>query len=134
MRLSGIAQDGEGDAGGRLRDHADVYEAWTGMKLFPGSLNVLLKEKFDWDGASVAPLKRIHSLVPHGGNRDICLVPCEISNDRGKVYGFAWATTFAASDADYRVLEIIASVRLRDALDLENGSPVSIEIPLPWKT
>jgi CTP-dependent riboflavin kinase len=133
MRIRGIVQDGEGDASVRIKEHADVYEAWTGMKLFPGSLNVLLEEKFDWDDASVAPFKRIHSLIPNGGNRDICLVPCEISNDRGRVYGFAWATTLAASDADYRVLEIITSVRLRDVLELENGSSVTIDIPLPWK-
>lgn len=134
MRIRGIVQDGEGDAGGRLREHADVYEAWTGMELFPGSLNVVLEEKFDWDDASVVPAKRIHSLIPHGGNRDICLIPCEISNGRNdKVYGFAWATTRAASDVDYRVLEIIASVRLRDVLELDNGSPVTIDIPLPWK-
>lgn len=134
MKIRGIVQHGEGDAGVRLKEHADVYEIWTGMKLFPGSLNVLLEEKLDWDSANVAPFKRIHSLIPHGGNRDICLIPCEISNGRDdKVFGFAWATTYAASDVDYRVLEIIASVRLRDALELENGSPVTIEIPVPWK-
>ena len=33
----------------------------------------------------------------------------------------------------YRFLEIIASTRLRDALQLTNGSIVTIEIPIEWE-
>jgi len=104
------------------------------MTLFPGSLNLLLAEKFDWNDSSIEPFIKIFSLTPYGGNRDICLIPCEVYKERpGKIYGFAWATTHAATDFDYRVLEIITSVRLREVLQLNNGSVVTIDIPVSWR-
>lgn len=104
------------------------------MTIVPGSLNVLLDQPFNWQASSLEPFKRIHSLVPYGGNRDICLIPCEIYKDeRVKIYGFAWATTNAANDIDYHVLEIITSVKLREVLELTNGSAVEIDIPVTWK-
>lgn len=36
-------------------------------------------------------------------------------------------------DFDYRVLEIITSVRLREVLQLTNGSVVTIDVPVSWK-
>jgi CTP-dependent riboflavin kinase len=134
MKLQGVVQEGEGDASFWLSKYSDAYRLWTGMTLVPGSLNLRLAAKFDWNAASVEPFKKIYSLVPYGGNRDICLIPCEVYGDRtDKIYGFAWATTYAANDFDYRVLEIITSVRLREVLHLNNGSVVTIDIPVPWK-
>ena len=64
----------------------------------------------------------------------ICLIPCEIyKEEKDKIYGFAWATTNAANDFDYRVLEIITSVRLREVLQLNTGSVVTTDIPVSWK-
>ena len=127
-------QEGEGNASFWLSKYSDVYKLWTGMTLIPGSLNVRLAEKFDWNGKSVEPFKRIYSLTPYGGNRDICLIPCEVYKEKtDKIYGFAWATTYAANDFDYRVLEIITSVRLREVLQLTNGSVITIDIPVAWK-
>jgi len=104
------------------------------MTLIPGSLNVHLAAKFDWNDTSIEPFKKIYSLIPYGGNRDICLIPCEVYKEKtDKIYGFAWATTHAANDFDYRVLEIITSVRLREVLQLTNGSVVTIDIPVSWK-
>ena len=104
------------------------------MTLIPGSLNVQLAAKFDWDDTSLEPFKKIYSLIPYGGNRDICLIPCETYRESGhKIYGFAWATTYATNDLDYTVLEIITSVRLREVLQLNNGSVVTIDIPVSWK-
>jgi len=104
------------------------------MTLVPGSLNVHLAAKFDWNDSSVEPFKKIYSLLPYGGDRDICLIPCEVYKEgKDKIYGFAWATTNAANDFDYRVLEIIAPVRLREVLQLNNGSLVTIDIPVSWR-
>jgi CTP-dependent riboflavin kinase len=134
MKLQGIVQEGEGDASFWLSKYSDVYQLWTGMTLIPGSLNVHLAAKFDWNDTSLEPFKKIYSLIPYGGNRDICLIPCEIyKEEKDKIYGFAWATTHAASDFDYRVLEIITSVRLREVLQLNNGSVVTIDIPVSWR-
>lgn len=134
MKLQGTVQDGKGDASFWLRKYSDVYQLFTGMAIIPGSLNVQLTAKLDWNDASFAPFKKIYSLIPYGGNREICLIPCEIYQaDHDKIYGFAWATTHAANASEYKVLEIITSVILRDVLQLKNGSVVTIEIPVPWK-
>ena len=134
MKIQGTVQEGQGDASFWLSKYSAVYQLWTEMTLFPGSLNVHMAAKFDWNDARVEPFKRIYSLVPYGGNRDICLIPCEVYKEGAdKIFGFAWATTFAADDFDYRVLEIITSVRLRDVLQLTDGSVVTIDIPVAWK-
>jgi len=134
MQLNGFVQAGVGNAAYWLEKNADAYCLWTGMKLVPGSLNVQLPSKFDLSSPDIAPFKRVHSLVPFGGNRDICLVPCEIfADESNRIYAFAWATTFAANEADYHVLEIVSDIHLRTALGLQDGMKVSIEIPLPWK-
>lgn len=134
MKLQGIVREGEGNASFWINKYSDAYQRWTGMTLIPGSLNVYLAAKFDWNDRSLEPFKKIYSLIPYGGNRDICLIPCEIyKKDNDKIYGFAWATTNAANDFDYRVLEIVTSVKLREALQLNNGSVVSIDIPVSWK-
>ena len=133
MKIQGVVQEGEGNASFWLSNYSTAYQLWTGMTLIPGSLNVRLAEKFDWNDARVEPFKKIYSLIPYGGNRDICLIPCEIyKEEKNKIYGFTWATTKAADDFDYRVLEIIASVRLREVLQLNNGSEVTIDIPVSW--
>jgi CTP-dependent riboflavin kinase len=134
MKLRGIVREGEGSASFWLGKYAAVYRLWTGMAIVPGSLNVHLAAKFDWDDPRVEPFKRIYSLAPYGGNRDVCLIPCEVYREgTGKVYGFAWATTYAAADLDYRVLEIIAPVRLREVLRLTDGSVLTVDIPVAWK-
>jgi CTP-dependent riboflavin kinase len=134
MKIQGIVQDGKGDASFWLSKYSEVYQLWTGMVLISGSLNVHLAEKFDWDDTRIEPFKKIYSLIPYGGNRDICLIPCEIyTKEKDKIYGFAWATTYAANELEYKVLEIITSVRLREVLQLKNGSVVTIDIPVSWK-
>ena len=134
MKIHGVVQDGEGDASFWLSKYSDAYQSWTGLKLVPGSLNVRLAAKFDWNHPSLEPFKKTYSLIPYGGNRDICLIPCAIyTEEKHRIYGFAWATTNATNDFDYRVLEIITSVRLREVLQLNNGSMVTIDIPVSWK-
>ena len=133
MRIQGTVQDGVGDASFWLDKFSEVYRSWTGLPIYPGSLNLAVAEKFDWCDPRFESDKRIHSLIPHGGNRDICLLPCRISaNGLAQINGFVWATTNAAQAPDYRVIEIIASTRLRDVLQLQNGSTVTIEVPMEW--
>ena len=135
MELQGIVQEGTGNASFWLNKYSDIYRLWTGMAIIPGSLNIHLPAKFNWNNSDIEPFKKIYSLTPYGGNRDICLIPCEIyKEEANRIYGFAWGTTNVANDSDYKVLEIISSVKLRDALQLKDGSVVTISIPLPWKS
>lgn len=134
IKLQGVVQEGTGSASFWLNKYRDIYKSWTGIPIIPGSLNVHLTAKFDWNELSIAPFKKIFSLIPYGGNRYICLIPCEIyKEETDKIYGFLWATTNAMIEPDYKVVEIITSVKLRDVLQLNNGSVVMIDLPLPWK-
>ena len=105
------------------------------MRIIPGSLNIELPARLNWENSEFAPFKKIYSLTPYGGNRDICLILCEIYKEQSPgIYGFAWGTTHAADEPEYKVLEIISAVRLRETLQLPDGAMVRINIPLPWKS
>ena len=96
----------------------DLHAAKTGVRLYPGSLNVELDD--DWH-AGIHRLRLEPPEYPIG----LSIVPCNIQgldafilrtdkNDRG--------------DGDHapNVVEVAAAVRLRDALDLEDGDRVEI--------
>ena len=48
LLLTGRVQSGEGDASRWLMLFNDAYASKTGMRLFPGSLNVARDVPFDW--------------------------------------------------------------------------------------
>ena len=130
MRLNGIVESGTGKASYWLACFARVYEEWLGMPVFPGSLNLRLPQGFDWHDPGVAEQRRTFSLFPHGGERLIYMVPCEILLPN-RCRAFLWSTTNAANEIR-PVVEIIASVCLREQLHIENGSAVALTCPEPW--
>lgn len=131
-RLTGIVQDGKNDANRWLRQFADVYAEWLGERIFPGSLNVDTGQRFDWHDAGLLPFRRRFSLLPHGGERDLFIVPCEIVSPRRQPC-WLWSTTTAADDReDPNVVELIASIQLRSCLGLRTGSTIELEYPRNW--
>jgi len=50
MKLVGIVRSGIGDLGQWIAKLADRYENKTGMRLFPGTLNIHLKEEYKVPG------------------------------------------------------------------------------------
>jgi CTP-dependent riboflavin kinase len=98
--------------------HADLYEAKTGVRLYPGSLNVVLDDP--WHVGS----HRIRLDPPEYGV-GLSMIPCTIEgleafilrtdkNDRGE------------GDHPPNILEVAATVRLRDALGVQDGDEVEI--------
>ena len=98
--------------------HADLYEAKTGVRLYPGSLNVALDHP--WHVG-----RQVVRLEPPEYGVGLSIVPCTIQgldafilrtdkNDRG--------------DGDHppNILEVAAAVRLRGALHLKDGDQVEI--------
>lgn len=131
-RLSGIVQGGKNDANRWLRRFADAYASWLGQDIFPGSLNIDTGSRFDWHASDIAPFRRRFSLTPHGGERDLFIVPCTIVTP-GKQSCWLWTTTTAADNrTDPNVVELIATVSLREKLGLANGVTIEVEYPNEW--
>jgi len=103
-------------------EYADLYERVTGVRLFPGSLNVVL------DGEYRLPARRLR-LEPaeYGGRVGMNMVPCTI----GGLPGFVLRTDQNEAGTGHhgrQVVEIAAAVRLRDALGLLDGDEVEIVV------
>jgi CTP-dependent riboflavin kinase len=118
MLLRGRVTGGTGDLAHWMTIHADLYEAKTGVRLYPGSLNVVLDRPWHAQGQGVR-------LAPPAYGVGLSIVPCTIQgldafilradkNDRGE------------GDHPPHVLEVAAAVRLRDALALQDGDEVAI--------
>lgn len=107
----------------------DAYVRKTSMPVFPGSLNLALEAPFAW----FEP--RLQDAIIHfpgkesGAERDILMLPCTL-HSLGSQPAFLWVTTRGASDPDRPgLVEIIASVNLRDRYGLQDGDLVEVEIP-----
>ena len=100
--------------------YSDLYEAKTGAKLYPGSLNVML------DSPWYVPAERIRLEPPEYGI-GMSIVRCRING----VDAFILRTdknNAGEGDHPATVIEIAATIRLRDALGLEDGSEVEVSL------
>jgi CTP-dependent riboflavin kinase len=113
---------GRGDLAHWMVEYADQYERVTGVRLFPGSLNVILDHEYRLSG------HRLRLEPPaYGGRVGMSLVPCRIEG----VSGFLLRTDqneAGTGDHGRHVVEIAASVNLRETLDLVDGDQVEIVI------
>jgi CTP-dependent riboflavin kinase len=98
------------------------------MPVFPGSLNLLLSEAFDWFAEDITRRTTWFGKAEYGGERDSLLVRCVLLNlERESAY--LWTTTTAARDRpDPRVIEVIASKNLREFYGLRDGSRVEVQL------
>ena len=73
MILQGVVETGIGDFGTWIASLQAHYERKTGMRLFPGTLNVRLNAAFD------LPKERIWlEAEEYGGTVSVNIVPCTI--------------------------------------------------------
>ena len=127
--LIGRVQAGKNDASRWLSKFNTAYSLKVGMTVFPGSLNLILDHPFEW----FAPRYREHIVwfgrEEYGGERDILLLPCELSSLDARA-AFLWTTTAAACHRpDLCVIEIITDVGLRKTYGLADGDILSLKIP-----
>jgi riboflavin kinase, archaea type len=108
--------------------YADLYQRVTGVRLFPGSLNVTLSHEYR------LPVHRLRLEPGHyGGRVGMNLVPCTI----GDLPGFILRTDQNEAGTGHHgreIVEVAAQVGLRDALGLVDGDEVEIVIEdaPPW--
>jgi CTP-dependent riboflavin kinase len=108
---------------------AESYERKTGAVVFPGSLNLDVGANFDWHDPYLVERHIWFGRIEMGGERDVLLVPCILTN-LGEHPAFLWSTTNAATDrVDPWVVEIICEVGLRTTFGLKDGDAVDVQIP-----
>jgi len=93
--LSGVVSDGVSDASKWLQKFSSIYEEWLGVNIYPGSLNLDIDYAFDWYSSELLDYRRQFSLLPHGGERDIFMIPCRIV-EPGIQTCWLWTTTRGA--------------------------------------
>ncbi len=118
--LRGRVAGGVGDLSRWMTRYADAYERATGVRLHPGSLNVVLDKPWT---VHRAPLRLEADDVGVG----MSIVPCQI----GHLPAFIMRTdrnNAGLGDHQPNVIEIAAAVNLRRALDLADGDTVEITV------
>ena len=126
MRLSGRVQSGKGDAARWLALFNIAYSRKTGMPVFPGSLNVALDAPFDWFAAAIEERTIWFGREEYGGERDILLLPCVLTNLNAERAMLWTPTTAARNRPDPWVVEVIAGVNLRGTYALADSEVVEI--------
>jgi riboflavin kinase len=127
--ISGRVQPGKNDASHWLGKFNGPYSKKTGMAIFPGSLNLGLNQNFDWFAPIYSPKIVWFGKNEYGGERDILLLPCTLTNLANRC-AFLWTTTTAARDQLAPSVEIITDVDLRKVYGLMDGSIVYVELDL----
>ncbi len=120
--LRGTIESGIGDFGGWITKLNAHYERKTGMKLYPGTLNVRLVEAYVIPGGCTRLEAR-----EYGGSVSVSIVPCRFLGRRAFILRTD-ANEAGAGGHPRTVLEIASDVRLRDKYNLADGDEVSIEV------
>jgi riboflavin kinase, archaea type len=101
----------------KLQDH---YLSKTGMRLFPGTLNIQLDEPFD------LPRERARlEAAEYGGTVSVNIVPCTILGRRAVIL----RTDKADSEPQSRtIIEVACEVKLREQHQLGDGDVVEVAV------
>lgn len=124
-QLRGTVTSGIGDFAQWIEKCSDHYLAKTGLRLFPGTLNLQLNEPYR---LPENPLRL--EAEEYGGRVSVSIVPCRV---------FGRPAVILRTDADdadrgahpRTIVEIATDVKLRDVYGLEDGDWVEVEIGDP---
>jgi riboflavin kinase len=122
-RLRGRVVSGRADFGQWIGRLSSLYEEKTGMRLYPGTLNVELSSEYSLP-ADVIRLEADE----YGGRVSVSIVPCRIFNRQA----FLLRTDENEKGTGHHprnIIEIATDVRLRDNYELKDGDWVEIEVP-----
>jgi riboflavin kinase, archaea type len=120
--LRGVVRSGRGDFGYWLAKLEPHYRRKTGMKLFPGTLNLELSEPFALPSGAL----RLEA-HEYGGSVSVSIVPCRVFGRRA----FILRTDASEQGTGHHprsLVEIATDVKLRDAHGLVDGDRVDVEI------
>jgi 2,3-bisphosphoglycerate-dependent phosphoglycerate mutase len=123
--LRGRVTTGFGDLSRRMRDVSgllDAYARRTGMRLFPGSLNLRL----DADYRVPRTAARL-AAADYGGAVSAFLVPCRIGG-RSAFLVRTDRNEAGTGAHPWALVEVVSDVPLRDTLALADGAAVDVEL------
>lgn len=121
--LRGKVVPGMGNFSYWIEKLADHYERKTGMRLFPGTLNIELPQTYCLPQTVV----RLEG-EEYGGTVSVNLVPCSIFGRRA----FLLRTDANEQGRGHHprtIIEIATDVKLRDEFQLQDGDMVEVEMP-----
>ena len=122
-RLRGRVVSGFANFGGWIERLSSFYEEKTGMRLYPGTLNVELPAEYTLP----ADVIRLEA-EEYGGRVSVSIVPCRIFDRRA----FLLRTDQNENGTGHHprnIIEIATDVRLRDTYQLKDGDWVEIDFP-----
>jgi riboflavin kinase, archaea type len=121
--LKGVVVSGIGNFSFWLQKLESFYTQKTGMRLFPGTLNLRLAEPYSLP-ADVIRLEK----EEYGGTVSVSLLPCTVFGRRA----FLLRTDKneeGQGDHPRSIIEIATDIKLRDACGLRDGDEVEVQLP-----
>jgi riboflavin kinase, archaea type len=121
--MRGKVVSGIGDFGRWIDRLNSLYEQKTGMRLYPGTLNVQLPSEYSLPRDVI----RLEA-AEYGGRASVSIVPCRIFNRQA----FLLRTDQNEKGMGRHprnIIEIATDVRMRDFYQLRDGDWVEIEVP-----
>jgi riboflavin kinase len=120
--LRGKVESGTGDFAQWILKLNAYYEQKTGVKLYPGTLNVRLPEAFTVPNDCL----RLEA-HEYDGSVNVSIIPCRLLGRRAFILRTD-NNERGTGDHPRTVVEIASDVRLREACGLANGDEVTIQI------
>jgi riboflavin kinase len=121
--VQGKVVSGRADFGFWIERLSSLYEKKTGMRLYPGTLNIELPDPYSLP-TNVIRLEASE----YAGTVSVNIVPCQIFDRRA----FLLRTDQNEQGVGHHprnIIEIATDVRLRDAYQLKDGDWVEVEVP-----
>ena len=122
-RVRGMVVSGQADFGVWIERLSALYQQKTGMRLYPGTLNVELPAPYSLP-ENVIRLEASE----YGGRVSVSIVPCRVF-DREAFLLRTDQNEQGIGHHARNIIEIATDVRLRDAYQLKDGDWIEIEFP-----
>jgi riboflavin kinase len=122
MILSGKVVSGLGNFSYWIEKYQSIYKEKTGIVLFPGTLNVQLKEPYTLPSDVIRLEKE-----EYGGTVSVSILPCKIFGRKSFILRTD-ANARGKGDHPKTIIEIATDVKLRDKYSLKDGDLVEVVI------
>jgi len=120
--LRGRLVSGRGDFGFWIGRLGDLYEKKTGMRLYPGTLNLELPTPYSLPSNVI----RLEA-AEYSGRVSVSIVPCRVF-DRPAFLLRTDQNEQGTGHHPKNVIEIATDIRLRDAFSLQDGDWVEVHV------